>query len=211
MASTETSSLLAVIERLTNHSVNCSPCSCTSSFNISDGTNSSQVQSGNTFFHLGSKGIVTAVSQNTVTFSTDNTILRSNTTSVGPQVINTVLTVANDVNIAGNLTVIGNTTQIHTIDYIVDDPMIYLAGNNYSSDIVNIGFAANYYGNGDERHTGLYRASDNKQYYLFDNYIPELSGNNQIDRANSSFHVATLVANVVSSNIQSSQITCIKI
>lgn len=205
--STSSSSTIPVIQVAANGRImSVSNTTVTSSFNISDGSTSSQVQSGNTFFHLGTKGIVTAVSQNTVTFSTDNTILRSNTTSVGPQTINTSLTVSNDVTITGNLNVIGNTTTIRVNDYIVDDPMIYLAGNNYSSDIVNIGFAANYYGNGDERHTGLYRASDNKQYYLFDNYIPELSGNNQIDRANSSFHVATLVANVISSNIQSSEI-----
>jgi hypothetical protein len=205
--STTSSSTIPVVQVAANGRImSIANTTVTSSFDISDGSTSSQVQSGNTFFHLGTEGIVTSVSQNTVTFSTDDTILRSNTSSVGPQNINTQLTISNDVNITGNLNVLGNTTTISVNEYVVDDPMIYLAGNNYTSDIVNIGFAANYYGDGDSRHTGLYRAHDNKIYYLFDNYIPELSGNNDIDRANSTFHVATLVANVTSSNIQSSEI-----
>ena len=205
--STASSSTIPVVQVAANGRImSIANTTVTSSFNISDGTTSSQIQSGNTFFHLGTKGVVTAVSQNTVTFSTDNTVLRSNTTSVGPQTINTLLTIANDLTVTGNLNVVGNTTTFRTNEYIIDDPMIYLAANNYYSDIVPIGFAANYYGDSDERHTGMFRDPSNKQYYIFDNYIPELSGNNQIDRANSSFHVATLVANVISSNIQSSQI-----
>lgn len=205
--STEASSTIPVIQVAANGRImSISNTTVTSSFNISDGTTSSQIQSGNTFFHIGTKGITTAVSQNTVTFSTDDTILRSNTSSVGPQVINTMLEVTKDVTITGNLNVLGNTTTIRVNDYIVDDPMIYLAGNNYSSDIVNIGFAGNYFGDGEERHTGFYRAADNKRYYLFDNYIPELSGNNEIDRANSSFHIASLTANLVSANVSSSEI-----
>jgi hypothetical protein len=200
--STPSSSTIPVVQVAANGRImSISNTTVTSSFNISDGTTSSQLQSGNTFLHLGTKGIVTAVSQNTVTFSTDNTVVRSNTTSVGPQYINTALTVANDLYVTGNLNVTGNTTYIHTTNTIVDDPMIYLAGNNYSSDIVNIGWAANYYDGTDEKHTGFYRAYDSKQYYLFDNYVTELSGNNQIDRANSYFHVATLNANVIASSL----------
>ena len=205
--STASSSTIPVVQVAANGRImSIANTTVTSSFNISDGTTSSQIQSGNTFFHLGSKGIVTTVSQNTVSFSTDDTIVRSNTTSVGPQSINTELTIHNDLTVTGNLSVLGNTTTIRTTDYIVDDPMIYLAANNYSSDVIDIGFAANYYGDGDERHTGLFRDASNKVYYLFDNYIPELSGNNVVDRSNSSFHIASLTANLVSSNIQSSEI-----
>lgn len=205
--STPSSSTIPVVQVAANGRImSISNTTVTSSFDISDGSTSSQVQSGNTFFHLGTEGIVTEVSQNTVTFSTDDTVLRSNTTSVGPQVINTVLTISNDLSVSGNLTVLGNTYTVHVDDYIVEDPMIYLAANNYTSDLVNIGFAGNYYDGVDARHTGFYRAHDNKKYYLFDGYIPELSGNNDIDRANTSFHVASLIANVESSNIQSSEI-----
>ena len=205
--STASSSTIPVVQVAANGRImSIANTTVTSSFDISDGTTSSQVQSGNTFFHLGTKGITTSVSSNTVTFSTDNTVLRSNTASVGPQVINTKVTVSNDLTVTGNLNVLGNTTSIHVNDYIVDDPMIYLAGNNYTSDIVNIGFAGNYYDGSIERHTGFYRAHDNKQYYLFDNYIPELSGNNQVDRANTSFRVATLTANIDGSYITTSTI-----
>lgn len=176
-----------------------------SSFTVAGNSGSGTQNNGGTLTISGANGsgITTAVTgsgNETVTLSTDTTLLRSNTTGAR-QVINTDLT------ISGNLTVQGNTTTIRVNDYIVDDPMIYLAGNNYSSDIVNIGFAANYFDGTWEKHTGFYRDATDKRYYLFDNYIPELSGNNAIDKANTSFRVATLTANLTTSTITSSNVT----
>lgn len=148
----------------------------------------------------GQKGIVTDASSNTVILTTDDTVVRSNTLSVGPQVIET------DLAITGNLIVYGNTTTFNTETLNVVDPMIYLASNNYSSDIVNIGFAANYFDGVDERHTGFFRDHHTKEYYLFDNYIPELSGNNEIDLQDSSFRLTRLHANVVSANISVTEV-----
>ena len=48
------------------------------------------------------------------------------------------------VQITGDLTVHGNTRFVDQQTLQVGDPLIYLAANNYSSDIVNIGFIANY-------------------------------------------------------------------
>jgi hypothetical protein len=179
--------------------------SISSSFTVAGNSGSGTQNNGGTLTISGAagSGITTAVTgsgNETVTLSTDTTLLRSNTTGAR-QVINTDLT------ISGNLTVQGNTTTVRVNDYIVDDPMIYLAGNNYSSDIVNIGFAANYFDGTWEKHTGFFRDSTDKRYYLFDNYIPELSGNNQIDKANTSFRVATLTANLTTSTITSSNVT----
>lgn len=174
--------------------------SIATSFTINDGTTSNTINGGAIFYHLGTKGITTTVSQNTVTFSTDTTVLRSNTTGA-LQVINTDLT------ISGNLIVQGNTQTINTTSLNIADPLIYLAANNYSSDVVNIGFAANYFDGTWEKHTGFFRDSTDKRYYLFDNYIPELSGNNAIDKANTSFRVATLTANLTTSTITSSNVT----
>ena len=173
----------------------------TSSFDISNGTTTTQVQSGNTFYHIGTQGIVTNISQNTVTFSTDSTVLRSNTPGLGRQLIYT------DVAITGNLIVTGNTQTIEVQSLNIADPLIYLAGENYSSDIVDIGFAANYYDGASERHTGLVRKASTPDYYLFYNYLEELSANNHIDPSDASFKYATLHANLTSSNITSSQIS----
>jgi lipopolysaccharide export system protein LptA len=173
---------------------------------LGDSGGSQTVAGGNTITFDGTTGITTTTSENKVTFAVDNTILRSNTAG-GTQVIDTNISISKDLSVTGNLTVLGNTTTINVNDYVVEDPMIYLAGNNYTSDIVNIGFAGNYYDGSVERHTGFYRAHDNKKYYLFDNYIPELSGNNQVDRANTSFRVATLTANIDGSYITNSTIS----
>ena len=54
---------------------------------------------------IGEKGVTVHSSGNTITFGTDDTVIRANTTTVGPQVIET------DLSITGNLTVIGNTTR----------------------------------------------------------------------------------------------------
>ena len=98
------------------------------------------------------------------------------------------------VQIAGDLVVTGNLTTTNVASIIVSDPMIYLAGNNYSSDLVDIGFAANY-NDGTNRHTGLFRdASDGGIYKLFYNLEQELSGNNLVDTSNTSYRIATLNA-----------------
>lgn len=173
----------------------------TSSFDISNGTTTTQVQSGNTFYHIGTQGIVTSISQNTVTFSTDSSVVRSNTSGLGTQLIYT------DVAITGNLIVTGNTQSIDVQSLNIADPLIYLASNNYYSDIVDIGFAANYFDGADERHTGLVRRASTPDYYLFYNYLEELSANNHIDPNDASFKYATLHANLTSSNITSSQIS----
>ena len=163
---------------------------------ISDGTTSNTINiAQNTFYHKGLGGLVPTVSGNTITYNTDNTVLRSNTTGVGPQVIQTDLTVT------GNLIVQGNTTSVQVSSLNISDPVIYLAANNYYGDTVDIGFAGNYFDGTNQRHTGLFRNPTNKQFYLFDNYLPELSSNNNIDTANASFRLATITANVTGGKI----------
>ena len=100
---------------------------------------------------------------------------------------------AGNLTVGGDLTVTGNLTTSNVTSVIVSDPMIYLAGNNYSSDLVDIGFAGNYY-DGAERHTGLFRDHTDGLYKLFYNLTQELSGNNDVDTADASYRTATLVA-----------------
>ena len=137
--------------------------------------------------------ITTAQNTATAAFIRANNSLNANTGGVitGP------VTVAANLTITGNLTVIGNTvtTNIETLN--ISDPLIYLAANNYSGDAVEIGFAANYFDGSTNRHTGVFREASNKEFYVFDNYTPEPTGN-LIDINDVSFRVATLNANLKS-------------
>jgi len=75
-----------------------------------------------------------------------------------------------DVQIAGNLTVTGNVTTTNVNDLIVGDPLIHLAANNESSDVVDIGFVGHYSDDGGstKKHIGFFRdASDGGVFKLF--------------------------------------------
>ena len=166
-----------------------------SAINISDGTTSNTINAGATFYHLGTKGITTVVSANTVTFGTDNTVLRSNTTTVGTQTISTDLTVA------GNLIVSGTATYVNTSTVLTTDSLIKLAANNTTGDIVDIGF----YGvsntntglSNSNTYHGLIRegsgGADAGRFFLFKN-LPTDPTNNTIVYASATR--ATLVANL---------------
>lgn len=98
-----------------------------------------------------------------------------------------------DVEIGGNLIVTGNVTTTNVQSVVISDPMIYLAGNNYVSDLVDIGFAANYYDGSTQRHTGLFRDATDGVYKLFANSTQELSGNNTVNTTAVGYTTATLV------------------
>jgi hypothetical protein len=129
-----------------------------------------------------------ARANNTVNANTGGTITGSLTISGG------------DLSVTGNLIVSGNTITQNVTTLNIADPLIYLAANNYSSDTVEIGFAANYYDGSTQRHTGLFREASNKEYYVFENYDKEPDAN-LIDIDDPSFRVATLNANVKSTVI----------
>ena len=106
-----------------------------------------------------------------------------------------------DLSITGNLSVTGNTSFISVENYRVSDPLIYLAGNNYTSDIVDIGFIANYVNaTGSNVHTGLFRDHTSKEYYLFQGYDKE-PDNNHIDPNGNNFTIAVLNSAIRTSNI----------
>lgn len=128
---------------------------------------------------------------NTVLIDVDNTVIRT----TGNQ------TITGNFTIAGNLVVNGNTLIQNVSTFEVQDPLIYLAANNYYSDVVDIGFAANYFDGSNQRHTGLVRSRTDKKYRIFENYLPELDANNQLDISNSSFAIANLVTNLVDGKI----------
>lgn len=110
--------------------------------------------------------------------------------------------ITGNVSIVGNLTLSGNTVIIEATRLQVDDPLIYLAGNNYTSDLVDIGFIANYVNaTGANVHTGLYREHEDKMYYLFQGYDQE-PRNNHIGALSNNMTLAVLNADLRTSNLE---------
>lgn len=171
--------------------------SISSSITVDGDSGSGTLVTGNTLTVAGGAGL-TSVSTGsggdvTVTIDVDNTVFRANT-SVGKQLV------AGDVEISGNLKVIGNVTSIDVQTLNVSDPLLYLAGNNYASDIVDIGFVGNYFDGASQRHTGVIRHAGDKQYYIFDNYDKE-PGENVVDITDASFRLATLHTNLTGNTV----------
>jgi hypothetical protein len=112
-----------------------------------------------------------------------------------------VITANNDLTVTGNLYVLGNTTSFGTQTLEVVDPMILLATGNYSTDLLDIGFAGSY-NDGANAHTGLFRDSPgNKEWYFFEGYTPEVSGNNNINVADASFRTSNVNVNYLKGNL----------
>jgi YD repeat-containing protein len=155
-----------------------------------DNLSQANIAGGSTLALLGGEGITSNISGgDTITFSVDTTVVRSNTAI-------TSQTIDGNITIAGNLTVQGVQTVVNTTTLNVVDPLIILASNN-SSDAVDIGFAG-HYTDGDTvpRHTGIFRDAGTKEYYVFDGYQPELA-NNTIDVNDGSFNLANIHAGYV--------------
>ena len=110
-------------------------------------------------------------------------------------------TITGDLSITGELTLTGNTIFANVSTLVISDPLLYLAGNNYTSDIVDIGFIANYVNaTGSNVHTGLYREHVTKEYYLFQGYDEE-PFNNHIDPYANGFSLSVLNADIRTSNL----------
>jgi hypothetical protein len=172
--------------------VNVTTQSISTSLNIAgdSGTDSLSLIDGTLTF-TGGQGITSTVTDDAVTFDVDDTVLRSNT-SIPLQ------TLDGSLEISGNLTVLGTQTIINTVNTQVDDSLLYLAGNNYTSDVVDIGFVGNYYdANTDtQRHAGVFRHATDKDFYVFQNYDKEPTANT-IDVNDASFQLANIHANLV--------------
>lgn len=117
--------------------------------------------------------------------------------------------VTGNLTVDGDLTVSGNLTSIDVESIRVEDPLIHLAGNNETSDTLDIGFLGHYSDDGGttKRHTGIFRDATNKQYYVFDNYVDaQLDANtayNTVDTSNNTFRIATLNAYLESGALSS--------
>ena len=130
---------------------------------------------------------------NTAQNSADAAFIRANNSLNA----NTGGTIAGDLSITGNLNVTGNVVSISTSQIVANDSLIILAAGNYTTDILDIGFAG-HYNDGANAHTGIIRDAGTKEYQLFEGYTPEITANNNIDINDPSFKLATLRANLKS-------------
>jgi len=111
------------------------------------------------------------------------------------------LTVGKNLTVTGNLAVLGNTVSIGTSTLEVVDPMILLATGNYATDALDIGFAGSY-NDTVNAHTGLFRdAAGNKEWYFFEGYVPEVSGNNNIVTTDPTFNTSNVNVRRVTGNV----------
>ena len=130
-------------------------------------------------------------------FTRANNSLDANTGGVvgGATTFSANVTINGDTAISGNLFVSGNTVSISSGSIVANDSMIILGLNNYSADIIDIGFAG-HYNDGTNAHSGLIRDFTTKEWYLFKGYTPDIGGTNNVNLADGSFAVDTMNANI---------------
>jgi hypothetical protein len=112
------------------------------------------------------------------------------------------VTIINNKNltVTGNLTVQGNLVSTNTQSFTVADPLILLGLGNYTSDLKDIGFVS-HYNDGVNAHSGLFRDSTTKEWYLFKGYVPEVDANNNIVITDPTFRTDNLIASIVKANL----------
>jgi hypothetical protein len=120
--------------------------------------------------------------------------------SIGGTISGNVL-VSKNLTVTGNLNVLGNTTTFNTNQLIIDDTLIYLGANNYTSDIIDIGIIGHYNPGSANAHTGIFRDPVRKEWIFFQGYVPEVEANNNIDINDASFNYANVWSNYFKGNI----------
>ena len=111
-----------------------------------------------------------------------------------------------DVAIYGDLTVAGNLVTTNVQSVVISDPMIYLAGNNTSSDLVDIGFVGNYFQSATSKHAGLIRDASVDQFFLFRGLTQDIEAQLTVNTADPTFVVADLNAFLISGALVSNSL-----
>jgi len=105
-----------------------------------------------------------------------------------------------DVQIAGNLSVLGTTFTVSTNNLIITDSLLHLSSNNTGSDLLDIGFYGEYNSDGGGvETTGLFRDASDDVYKLYKG-LQEVP-NNVVNTSGIGFTIATLQAYLNSGGI----------
>jgi len=143
---------------------------------------------GFTFTNAAMNKPMFSATSNSSTYLYYDGISKISTTSTGAT-INGALTVS------GDLTVNGTTTTIDTQTLSVEDPLIFLANNNDSTDVVDIGFYGLYDTSGtQDLYAGLFRDASDDKFKLFKSLQTEPTST--VDTGGTGYTVATLVADI---------------
>jgi hypothetical protein len=108
--------------------------------------------------------------------------------------------IAGDLQVGGNVYVTGNVASLNVQNLSVTDPLIHLASNNETSDLLDIGFVGHYSDDAGstKRHAGFFRdASDAGVFKLFTNLVQadlDTANATIINTAAASYATASLVA-----------------
>ena len=105
-----------------------------------------------------------------------------------------------DVQIAGNLSVLGTTFTVSANNLIINDSLLQLAANNTTSDLLDIGFFGSYNPDGGaHEHAGLFRDASDDVFKLFKGL--QDSPNNVVNTSGVGYTIATLQAYLNSGGI----------
>jgi hypothetical protein len=135
-------------------------------------------------------GVVNATSFNSTGAATST--FANNVTVTGTANVLS-LNVSGDANISGNLYITGNLVSFNVSTLSINDPLLFLASNNFVSDILDIGFVGAYGPDGNtanHRHTGLFRDATDGVWKLFSGLAAEPT--TTVDTSNATFTIATL-------------------
>ena len=102
--------------------------------------------------------------------------------------------VGGNLTITGDLTVNGTTTTIDTQTLTVEDPLIEVASDNTSTDVVDIGWYGKYAPSGTTLYAGMFRDTGDGKFKIFKSL--EEQPTTTVNTSGTGYSVATLVANL---------------
>lgn len=156
-----------------------------SSFTLSDGTNTDTFNNGETLIFSGTANEVdTAVTNNTVTIGLPNDVTIGNDLNV-----TTDLDVGGNAVIGGNLTVNGTTTTVNSTVVSLDDPVMVLGDGTTQADGLDRGIRFQWH-NGSAVKEGFFGFDIQTQRFVFTNDEDFDAGGTDEDNASSPWHDA---------------------
>jgi hypothetical protein len=125
-------------------------------------------------------------------------VANANFLSLSGGIVSGNVEITGNLQVDGDLTVIGNTVTVTANNLSISDNFLYLndGGGNLNIDM---GWGGGY-NDGTYRHAGVFRDASDGRFKFFDEYVPELSANVNINTSHPSFNYAPLQAGAMYSN-----------